>query len=550
VGNAAHVQFRPRKGARQVGKGSSLPTLNVSLAPTVSIPVPEKESLMSKASGPERNAAQAAGPAADPDCLTGTEIAFATVGEKIGEGAHGEVYAGTTTEGARVAIKFLRKELCGQDQEVVGRFMREIKLAKDLEKHENIARVITSGFHQPSGRWYAIMEFAEGESLSSILERRPNGLPVQVAIKIIMPVLRALRYADQHNVVHRDIKPENIVVNYLKGSDGSIKKVIIKVLDWGVAHISDPTIHGGVKLTVDQALIGTPQYMSPEQAKGDPDIDRRSDLYSAGLVLYEMLTGQLPFHAETTMELIVKQIRDTPPRPTTFKPDIPRKLDDVVMMLLSKDREKRPRSADLAIRLLESATHGFRDSLARTLLSTIDQNRSDDWSSILSTLSREKAENGVKVNDPTEMVKTRVFHRRSRFRVVGLSALGVLVMAALILIPWMGDRRNSHQSGVSGRTADRSSKTVSDRSDRSERPAVRETTRRLAVRPERESVAPPAPTKAAPANDELKLLREECLSALRSRKGFSGPCDRYLERRPDDEFVRNMRDFLNNKRRR
>ena len=148
------------------------------------------------------------------------------------------------------------------------------------------------------------------------------------------------------------------------------------------------------------------------------------------------------------------------------------------------------------------------------------------------------------------MVKTRVFHRRSRFRVVGLSALGVLVMAALILIPWMGDRRNSHQSGVSGRTADRSSKTVSDRSDRSERPAARETTKRLAVRSERESVAPPAPTKAAPANDELKLLREECLSALRSRKGFSGPCDRYLERRPDDEFVRNMRDFLNNKRRR
>src|SRR6266487_1883273 len=229
------------------------------------------------------------------------------------------VYLARDTRHERfVALKTLRPEIAmalGRE-----RFLREIKLAAGLQ-HPNILPVYDSG--DAGGTLYYVMPFVEGESLRDRLEREPQ-LPLDEALQIAREVADALSYAHSHDVVHRDIKPENI----------QLQSGHAVVADFGIARAIAAA--GSEKLTTSGVMIGTPAYVSPEQVAGAGDVDGRSDLYSLGCVLYEMLAGQPPFTAPTA-ESLVHQHLSVAPRPVTdLRPAVPRGVDRAISRALAK----------------------------------------------------------------------------------------------------------------------------------------------------------------------------------------------------------------------
>src|SRR5207302_1509792 len=182
---------------------------------------------------------------------------------------------------------------------------------------------------EAEGTYYIAMEYLEGRTLKElILSRGPT--PIPVAIDYTRQILAALSFAHRNGIVHRDIKPHNVVV----GPDGRLK-----VTDFGIARSG-----GTSQMTEAGSIIGTAQYLSPEQARGAP-VDQRSDIYSVGIVLYEMLTGTVPFTGETPLEIAMKHLSATPEPPSAKRPDVPRELDLVVLRALAKDPEDRYASA-------------------------------------------------------------------------------------------------------------------------------------------------------------------------------------------------------------
>jgi serine/threonine-protein kinase len=176
------------------------------------------------------------------------------------------------------------------------------------------------------------MEFVEGKSLKELILSRGR-LPVAVALPIAKQLCRALEVAHEEGVIHRDIKPQNMVVQ----PDG-----VLKVMDFGIARLAERKPNAGH--TQAGMVVGTPEYMAPEQLFGE-EIDARADLYAAGVVIYECLTGRLPHEADTPMSLIAKVLEETPRAPRELQPDIPATLSDLVLRTLSREREKRPKSA-------------------------------------------------------------------------------------------------------------------------------------------------------------------------------------------------------------
>src|SRR6185437_6503577 len=179
------------------------------------------------------------------------------------------------------------------------------------------------------GTYYIAMEFLDGRTLKELLVR--NGpTPPAIAIDYARQILGALSFAHRHGIVHRDIKPHNIVV----GPDGRLK-----VTDFGIAR------SGASQMTEAGSIIGTAQYLSPEQARGTM-VDQRSDLYSVGIVLYEMLTGSVPFTGDTPLEIAMKHLSTTPEPPSEKRPDVPHELDMVVLRALAKRPEDRYQTAE------------------------------------------------------------------------------------------------------------------------------------------------------------------------------------------------------------
>ncbi|MBN1774275.1 MAG: serine/threonine protein kinase [Deltaproteobacteria bacterium] len=214
------------------------------------------------------------------------------VGEKyrlsrlIGEGGMGEVYeAQHTIIGRRCAVKFLHPEMARQ-AEVVTRFVREAQAASAIG-HRGIIDIYDVGT-TPDGAPYLVMEFLEGASLGGRLETSGR-LPVHTAVEIVAQVLSALRVAHQRGIVHRDLKPDNI---YLVESPGS--PMVVKLLDFGISKMT-VVGDGQQRMTQTGAVLGTPVYMSPEQAAGRSDADHRLDIYAMGVILFELLTGRLPY---------------------------------------------------------------------------------------------------------------------------------------------------------------------------------------------------------------------------------------------------------------
>lgn len=288
-------------------------------------------------------AVPAPAPLSDP--LIGMQLGEYVIQEQIGLGGMGIVYRGEQPViGKQVAIKVLRPEV-GDQALYVERLLAEARAVNAI-RHRGIIDIFS--FDQmPDGRQYFVMEYLEGTPLDTWLSRK-GPLPVQEAIRLADELLDALSAAHRAGVIHRDLKPSNIFLVRQPGG-GSY----VKVLDFGLAkHISSSearpqqTLHG--------LIIGTPEYMAPEQVRGDP-VSARTDLYSFGIILFQLLTGQLPFQARVPAEYLVHHLEHTPPSPLELRPDLPPALAALVLKLLEKAPEARPTADEVRATLQEIA---------------------------------------------------------------------------------------------------------------------------------------------------------------------------------------------------
>jgi serine/threonine protein kinase/Flp pilus assembly protein TadD len=247
--------------------------------------------------------------------------------EELGHGGMGKVYKVFDQEvQAKMALKLIRPEVSA-DKSTIDRFRNELKIARDIS-HKNVCRMYDLG--REAGSYFITMEHVSGEDLKSFI-RRARQLVVGTAILIAKQVCGGLAEAHRAGVVHRDLKPGNIMID---------KEGNAKIMDFGIARsISVKGITGA------GVMIGTPEYMSPEQVEGK-EIDQRSDIYSLGIILYEMLTGQVPFEGDTPFTIGVKQKSEIPKDPRSLNAQIPQDLSRLILKCLEKDKERRYQNAD------------------------------------------------------------------------------------------------------------------------------------------------------------------------------------------------------------
>src|SRR5919112_709063 len=245
---------------------------------------------------------------------------------RLGSGGMAEVWcAEDDVLGRQVALKLLYPRFA-EDEEFVERFRREASAAAGLQ-HPNIVGIFDRG--QWDGTYYIAMEYLKGQTLKQLV-REHGAMPPDLATDITIQVLRAAKFAHKRGVVHRDIKPHNVILD----AEGRAK-----VTDFGIARA------GASDMTETGSIMGTAQYLSPEQAQGHP-VDARSDLYSIGVVLYELLTGHVPFDAESAVTIALKQVAEDPVPPGQLNPDVPPPLAAVVMRATATDPGRRFQPAD------------------------------------------------------------------------------------------------------------------------------------------------------------------------------------------------------------
>jgi eukaryotic-like serine/threonine-protein kinase len=258
---------------------------------------------------------------------------------RVGVGGMADVYLAEDTQlGREVALKILHPQYAG-DASFVERFRREALAAAKLQ-HPNIVQIYDSG--QEGDFNFIVMEYVEGRSLKDYLSNE-GPLDIPEATHIAREVLTALAFAHRSGLVHRDIKPGNILMS----SDGKVQ-----VTDFGIARAE-----AGSTMTQTGTILGTAYYLSPEQAQGHP-LDGRSDIYSLGVVLYEMLTGRRPFEGDSPVSIAYKHVREVPRPPSNYRQDLPRPLEAIMMTSLAKRPEDRYSSAALMRRDLEAFTQG------------------------------------------------------------------------------------------------------------------------------------------------------------------------------------------------
>src|SRR5215813_11991678 len=270
----------------------------------------------------------------------------------LGRGAMGQVYlAEQISLAKKVAIKVLHRHLQG-DEALAKRFHREAKAASSLN-HPNSLQIIDFG-QSDQGELFIAMELLSGRDLANVIHQ-DFPMPLDRIVRIMTQVLSALDEAHAQNIIHRDLKPENIMIIDRRG-----ERDFVKVCDFGIAKIQDPKSDGSSgTITMAGVVCGTPEYMSPEQCRGEK-LDGRSDLYSVGVILYQMATGTLPFTAETALGIVTKHLTEPPRPPSQRRPDlhIDRGLERLILMAMSKDRAGRPASAHEMKEQLESLLRG------------------------------------------------------------------------------------------------------------------------------------------------------------------------------------------------
>ncbi len=267
--------------------------------------------------------------------------------DTIGSGGMGVVYKAKHKKlDKTMAIKCLHRELA-VDAANVRRFAQEVCAASQLS-HANLVSVYDSGITD-DGTPYLVMDYLEGTSLADTL-RKEGFLPLERFIEIFLQVTEALDHAHAKGIVHRDLKPSNIM---LVGNESSVSD-FVKIVDFGIARVIQEVAKDGPQVTQTGDVIGSPVYMSPEQCLGK-NLDRSSDIYSLGVVMYECLTGKAPFAADNAIQMIVKHVQDKPIAPSKLRPDlrIPPELDNLILSCLEKDPALRPKNLhDIRIELL------------------------------------------------------------------------------------------------------------------------------------------------------------------------------------------------------
>jgi eukaryotic-like serine/threonine-protein kinase len=253
---------------------------------------------------------------------------------KIGSGGMADVWLAEDTELDRnVAIKILHDRFA-QDKEFVQRFQREAQSAAGLQ-HPNVVGVFDRGVFLDT--YFIAMEYVDGPSLKDLVK---GGMGVKDAIDFTRQILGAARFAHRKGIIHRDLKPQNVLID----DEGRAR-----VADFGIARGGENS-----DITATGSVMGTAQYLSPEQAQGKPTTPR-SDIYSIGVILYEALTGRVPFEGDSAVAVALKQVSEAPRRPSAINPDIPPALDAVVMRALAKDPEARFKDADAFLKALDAA---------------------------------------------------------------------------------------------------------------------------------------------------------------------------------------------------
>jgi tRNA A-37 threonylcarbamoyl transferase component Bud32 len=262
--------------------------------------------------------------------LVGQQFGPFTIDKELGSGAMGTVYRGRYTKTGQVmAIKIMSLGVGSTNAAAVDRFEREITILKQLN-HPNIVRFYGSGKQQ--GMRYFAMEYIDGESLDRVMSRRGR-MTWEEVVELGKQLCSALQHAHEQGIIHRDLKPSNIMVT----KDGTLK-----LTDFGIAK--DMDLEG---LTATNCTVGTASYMSPEQCKGERILTHKSDLYSFGVMLYELVTGRKPFQADSAMEMFMEHVNGTFERPSRLVLEIPIWLDTLICQLLEKQPEKRPLDAHM-----------------------------------------------------------------------------------------------------------------------------------------------------------------------------------------------------------
>ena len=333
------------------------------------------------------------------------------VGDRIGVGGMGIVYRATYTKnGASVALKVLSPEV-SDSEALQKRFEREISILKKLQ-HPNIVRYYGGG-RFGTQRFYA-MELIEGGSVEHYMKDKGK-LPWEEALDITMQVAKALEHAHEAGIVHRDLKPANLLIT---GTG------LIKLTDFGIARDTTATA-----LTAAGKTVGTYAYMAPEQIRGKPPVDKKTDLYALGCVLFEMIAGETPFLSENQGEMLMMHLQEEPPRITSLVPNCPSFVEDLIFRLLEKDPEQRPYDA-LALQVeIEEVQKKIAEhrSIATETLTTAAGTRAPE---------ELKAALGKKKKKKKQVAGS--FHQQTWF--LGLCLTLVLGFIVWHFLPWSEDR--------------------------------------------------------------------------------------------------------------
>ncbi|MDX2090179.1 MAG: protein kinase [Kofleriaceae bacterium] len=291
-------------------------------------------------------------PELQTDLLADTVVGEYKIQKKIGEGGMGAVYSAMHPMiGKRAAIKVISAAL-SSDASAVQRFVHEAQSVNQIG-HPNIVDVFAFGA-LPDGRNYFVMEYLQGESLADRLHR--GALPLGEALEILDQVCDALEAAHEKQIVHRDLKPDNVYLAAVRGN-----RTMVKLLDFGIAKLSvpdGPGSQGGIAKTRTGMMMGTPGYISPEQARGK-NVDYRTDIYALGAMAFEIVTGRLPFVADNAMDIVLAHMVEPPPRPSSLWAEIPPTLDDLIYAMLNKDAAQRPSLSQARAVFSELVTSGL-----------------------------------------------------------------------------------------------------------------------------------------------------------------------------------------------